>query len=616
MNENIRNFLNYYIVDTDPQYGVLIDGAWGCGKTFFIQSWINGLANDEKYVIKPIEVSLFGMNKINQINDAINRVLFPLLDKKYYKIAKSVVGTVSKAVLKCNVDIDKDGKTDGTLDIQLDPLMSLFNSQEQINKEWFFVFDDIERCNIDMKALFGYINDFVERRQFHVIIICNSNEISQKDKPVFAKFKEKVIGRSFVVQPDVSAAVDSFLHKVPSNDFTLLNAKVIEKVFWATGFNNLRVIRQAIRDCNRILENQNINPENEYQCIGYRNFLIRYIVITMELAKGNESLLHGLCLRPVLEKTLSEQERKDISTLRSKYNNLGKDYKINVLDTRHIDILISNIKAGESLDNYLYWQAKDQEMPLWKKLENYLELSNEEFEQLYGEVENVFYKASNEELGVDSKIGIIYLFFHLEDIGVREVSDKLYKAAIDYFEMLVGNLKDSSDFKSLKSIKNRQSMYFMEEGVEICKRRNDFEMTINEMFLKRRDLVFKSMTQLLETINYQNVSKLDTMLDENDPGTNKKYRDIPYFKHVDVEKVASGILNADNRTRKAFYSFLDHRYGFSARYVLSEELKEESDKLENINHLLTEGMGDKALIDKRLITMIMDAIKKILIQKE
>ena len=615
MNENIRNFLDRYIVDPDPQYGVLIDGAWGCGKTFFIQSWLKGLAKNENCVLKPIEVSLFGMDKVSQINDAINRVLCPMLDNKYYKIAKSVVGTVSKAVLKCNVDIDKDGNTDGTLDIQLDPLMTLFNSQEHINEEWFFVFDDIERCNIDMKALFGYINDFVERRQFHVIIICNSNEISLEDKSVFEKFKEKVIGRSFVVQPDVNAAVESFLNKVPTNDFTISNAKVIENVFWATGFNNLRVIRQAIRDCNRILENHKINLENEYQCIGYRNFLIRYIVITMELAKGNESLLHGLCLGPVLEKTLSEQERKDISTLRSKYDNLGKEYKINVLDTRHIDILISNIKEGESLDNYLYWQVKDQEMPSWKKLENYLELSNEDFEQLYGEVKNVFYSASSEELGVDSKIGIIYMFFHLEDIGVREVSDKFYNEAIDYFKMLVGNLRDISDFNSLRRIKIQQSRYFMEEDIEICKRRNDFESVVNEMFKERGNLFFKSMTQLLENINYQNVSKLDTMLDEKDPIMNKKYRDIPYFNYVDTRKVASAVMKADNKTRKAFYSFLDHRYGFSARHILSEELKAESDKLKEIKHILNESIDGKELVDKRLINMIITAIIKIITQK-
>lgn len=359
MNENICNFLNSYIEDSDPRYGVLLDGAWGCGKTFFVQSWIKGLAKKKKSVLKPIEVSLFGLNKVSQINDAINRVLFPVLDKKYYKIARGVVGTIGKAVLKCNVDFDNDGKADGTLDIQLDPLMSLFNSKGEINKGWFFVFDDIERCNIDMKTLFGYINDFVERRQFHVIIICNSNEIAPDDKPVFDKFKEKVIGRSFVVQPDVRAAVNSFLRNVPTHDFTVSNAVVIEKVFTATGFNNLRVIRQAIRDCNKILEKQEINLNNEYQRIGYRNFLIRYILIKMEIAKGNESLLHGLCIGPALEKTLSENERNVISSLRTKYEILGKEYGLNVLDTRHIDILISNIKEDVSLEQYLYWQVKD-----------------------------------------------------------------------------------------------------------------------------------------------------------------------------------------------------------------------------------------------------------------
>lgn len=615
MNENICNFLNSYIEDSDPQYGVLLDGAWGCGKTYFVQSWVKGLAKKKKSVLKPIEVSLFGLNKVSQINDAINRVLFPVLDKKYYKIARGVVGTIGKAVLKCNVDFDNDGKADGTLDIQLDPLMSLFNSKGEINKGWFFVFDDIERCNIDMKTLFGYINDFVERRQFHVIIICNSNEIAPDDKPVFDKFKEKVIGRSFVVQPDVRAAVNSFLRNVPKHDFTVSNAVVIEKVFTATGFNNLRVIRQAIRDCNKILEKQEINLDNEYQRIGYRNFLIRYIVIKMEIAKGNESLLHGLCIGPALEKTLSENERNVISSLRTKYEILGKEYGLNVLDTRHIDILISNIKEDVSLEQYLYWQVKDQEMPSWKKLENYLDMSNEEFKQLYDEVENVFYRASKDELGIDSKIGIIYMFFHLEDIGVREVSDRFYKASIEYFELLVGNLRSNSDFNSLRSIKNQQSRYFKEDGIEICERRNALEKAVNEMFLRRGGLIFKSVTQMLENLTFENVSKLDAMLDDDDPGMNKKYRDIPYFKYTDTEKIASGILNADNRTRKAFYSFLDHRYGFSARYILSEDLKAESDKLEDIKHLLIDGSENMTLIDKRLINMIIDAIIKIITQK-
>lgn len=135
------------------------------------------------------------------------------------------------------------------------------------------------------------------------------------------------------------------------------------------------------------------------------------------------------------------------------------------------------------------------------------------------------------------------------------------------------------------------------------------------MFLRRGGLIFKSVTQMLENLTFENVSKLDAMLDDDDPGMNKKYRDIPYFKYTDTEKIASGILNADNRTRKAFYSFLDHRYGFSARYILSEDLKAESDKLEDIKHLLIDGSENMTLIDKRLINMIIDAIIKIITQK-
>ena len=74
-------------------------------------------------------------------------------------------------------------------------------------------------------------------------------------------------------------------------------------------------------------------------------------------------------------------------------------------------------------------------------------------------------------------------------------------------------------------------------------------------------------------------------------------------------------MKADNKTRKAFYSFLDHRYGFSARHILSEELKVESDNLEEIKHLLNESIDGKELVDKRLINMIITAIIKIITQK-
>lgn len=49
--------------------------------------------------------------------------------------------------------------------------------------------------------------------------------------------------------------------------------------------------------------------------------------------------------------------------------------------------------------------------------------------------------------------------------------------------------------------------------------------------------------------------------------------------------------------------------------ILSEELKAESDNLEEIKHLLNESIDGKELVDKRLINMIITAIIKIITQK-
>ena len=41
MNKNIENFLNEYMKTPDPQYAVFLKGDWGCGKTFFVNNWLD-----------------------------------------------------------------------------------------------------------------------------------------------------------------------------------------------------------------------------------------------------------------------------------------------------------------------------------------------------------------------------------------------------------------------------------------------------------------------------------------------------------------------------------------------------------------------------------------------
>lgn len=62
MNKNIINFLNEYVKIPNPQYAIMLRGAWGCGKTFFIHQWMKQLSNNkdaDKLEWQPIYVNLY-----------------------------------------------------------------------------------------------------------------------------------------------------------------------------------------------------------------------------------------------------------------------------------------------------------------------------------------------------------------------------------------------------------------------------------------------------------------------------------------------------------------------------------------------------------------------------
>ena len=85
MNRNILTFLNEYAEIPDPQYAIMLRGAWGCGKTFFIRQWMEQLKNNrdaDKLKWQPIYVSLYGLTTTQQITEQINKEISPWLYSK------------------------------------------------------------------------------------------------------------------------------------------------------------------------------------------------------------------------------------------------------------------------------------------------------------------------------------------------------------------------------------------------------------------------------------------------------------------------------------------------------------------------------------------------------
>ena len=171
--EEIINIILKYIDENIYNYAVMIDGEWGCGKTYFVrEALIPAIAKYEE--VKPEEkkrriiyTSLYGVNSVDEISKQI--IVNTYLEK--VGKAKGLIQTSSKifgAALSLlpafGIDIDvKD------LSGKLSELLQVKNS--------ILVFDDLERCDCPLNEVLGYINTFVEQEGIKVILIANEKEI-------------------------------------------------------------------------------------------------------------------------------------------------------------------------------------------------------------------------------------------------------------------------------------------------------------------------------------------------------------------------------------------------------------------------------------------------------
>ncbi len=175
LNENeIEQIIINYVIKEKNNYAILFDGAWGCGKTFFVKNKIIPEIDKETNK-KSIYVSLYGLNDIKEID---RQIYFGILEKMVpdnkkinfikkggniviegYKIINKAIGSKLPIVSSENIT----------------SIISLFKNIE----EYVLIFDDLERCNILPNMVLGYINKFVEHKNCKTIIVANQKEISK-----------------------------------------------------------------------------------------------------------------------------------------------------------------------------------------------------------------------------------------------------------------------------------------------------------------------------------------------------------------------------------------------------------------------------------------------------
>ena len=477
-NQHISEFLDYYCSDKllNPQYAVLLKGKWGSGKTHFINEYKKHLKINNK---KFIYVSLYGVTSYDEIETKFLQSSNPEIFNE-----KSIfVGKLADAFI--------NNKIKSSLGIIKKSLSSL-NAKGNI-----LIFDDLERCSINIINLLGYINFFVEHQSYKVILIANEEELEKTEKYVL--IKEKLIGKTFEFISDADLAYDSFLGELKNTNNIKENILEKEKSnilepFKKSQSNNLRVLRQTLLDFERFYDDILITHLKKGALI--TDILYCYFLFSFEIRQGNSDILDLPKLSEeyyslsIIDKKEEESEKTKYKLLLNKYN-LNDYWDVIISFDLWKEILLnSNIQKKEidlALESSKYYF--DKSTPSWKKLTNFNNTEDNEFEKLLQDVYKRFSQNEYKNYQQFNLVTSMLFYFQEEKLFIIDF-EELFNLAKKNFKSLFD--EGSFDFKNIFLIRKEfmgnnyeNTQYFKSDSFK------EFDKYIDEFLKEQKILNFK-----------------------------------------------------------------------------------------------------------------------------
>lgn len=619
--EEIKTELDDYLYRVKMKYAVLLNGSWGSGKTYFITNYIKGLEyqyeqhkdNNNKKYKKPIYISLYGLSSILEIK---NKILISLVKSK---TAKKLM-----PFLDIGIEIGNDLISKKTFiqnpDRKLSKALELFYKLDNL----IICFDDLERCDININSILGYINELVEHNNIKVILVADESKIgivnydknielkyivSLSDKIKFAKennqnplvaakdkdsieltkeelnkrikilfnesniykeIKEKLIGKTIFYRANIEEIYDilkkDLIHNAYAEKTVEKNKEKFLNLLDENHCYNLRIIQFIFQTFNRLAEETiNIIDFEEVNNI-YLNDLFLYCSIkSLKLLQG--------------ENTYNWHNDQTFGTvyLGNEEDYISKNY---VVGFRFVDdyLMISHLDKEYIKNTLLKYKRliinenNNPNDPLYK-LKTWWLISEKDLNELLDELIDKI-NNNNYDLELYSKIVTYLSFIEEMDISVGKIKDAIKKLESNIEENIVnGNYNEDS--------------LFWESG-EI---------------LKRYENNIKKIRELVENKKYEeDNNRLGDIFNSDAWGSefkyyceinNSRFMEQKHFADIlDIDKI---IFNIENKEIKQIYNFwygLQKIYNFSN---INEYYKNDKQKLLNLkNRFLKIENVDKA----------------------
>ncbi|MBS5857307.1 MAG: P-loop NTPase fold protein [Clostridia bacterium] len=580
MEDLVESILDYVRSDyTD--YAVMINGEWGSGKTHFwnhkIRKKIESMQlNGKKFTT--IYMSLYGISNLEEISKKIFIETTQLMDKNLRKFMNANEQSTIPEYAKTGIDMANFFGVTQNGD-KLD-YAEFFSTDDKV-----LCFDDLERANVDVIDILGYINNFVEHDHIKTIIICNEKELSTKlkssnlemktfiatylldkqnelnktDKPMvekiqqkiesvfdkandYERIKEKLIGETFEYAPKFDYIINGILMRYENNPdlirFLRENTRLIISTFERSGTRNLRILKHALADFQKIYEMVSKNyPNTSHRVI--QTMLIFTIAVSFEIKAGKITKDKFVNIKDneeyksilVSSRILMDNRQFYIKEFDNNYYyNFKSEYRFFKFIEYYIRTRIFDMKLFKENMETIRNTVDTENLPGYKRLltEEYWKISDDEFDKVINSIiEDV--KQGNLRLIDNVKIFAYFSYFvrkKLIDYDLKTIKSVFFNG------MNIASLKS----EYCPNVEEELSKIAINEDAE------DMEDILNHFNMLNGQLHDKMYKEKAEEVFKCIPMKMEQFYEKFD----KECMDVPIFKYYDPYQMFQRISCASN----------------------------------------------------------------------
>ena len=647
MDDLVESILDYIRSDyTD--YAIMINGEWGSGKTYFwnnkIRNKIESMqVNDRK--LTTIYMSLYGISNLEEISKKIFIETTQLMDKNLKKFMDSNGQTTIPEYAKTGLDMANFfGVTQNGDKIDYG---NFFSTDDKV-----LCFDDLERANVDVIDILGYINNFVEHDHIKTIIICNEKELSTKlksnniemktfiatylldkeskllttDKPMvekikdtiedvfdkandYERIKEKLIGETFEYQPEFAYIINGILMRYEKYPdlirFLKSNTELITSTFEKSGTRNLRILKHALADFKKIFDMVTASYPNTNNRV-LQTMLIFTIAISFEIKAGKITKDKFVNVKDneeyksivVSSRVFMDNRQFYIKEFDNNYYyNFKAEYRFFKFIEMFVRTRIFDMKIFKRDMEDIINTIDTSNLPGYKRLltEEYWKISDDEFPKVINDVLDTVKNGKMQLIDI-VKMYAYFMYFLNKDLIIYDE------------ETLKSTFINGMNIASITSdyCENPE-----EELDAIYVEDNSFDMKdvlarFNELNVQLKDKMYKAKAEEI----FKNIPmKMEVFYDRFD----KECMDVPIFKYSDPYSIFQRLSCASNEDIVIIKEKLVSRANKNKSVIV-----EEQENMHKLKQIIDDYVADKPITIKivvlqefsKAIDFILDIAKK------